>query len=109
MLQIYQFLVKKTLLILISLIALHLSWAKENDFKVEKLDFASFFETGFSYWQVRSGSSGAKVILVDENNKKIGVYLMTGFGHPVIARFVSAEEIKFKNPIIDQTSETKLE
>lgn len=56
-------------------------WAEENSCRIEKLEFCSFFETGFSYWQVRNGSSCAKAVLIDAQRNRKGVYLMSAFVH----------------------------
>lgn len=74
-----------------------LKWIESNNYKIEKFEFASFFETGFSYWQVRRDSSCAKAILTDDKGNRKGFYLMTATWHPVITREVSPESIKFKD------------
>lgn len=78
-----------------------LKWAEENKYRVEVLEFSSFIEAGFSYWQVRRGHSCVKAVLIDEREQRKNVYLMTAFGHGMTVKFVAAEEMIFKHPIID--------
>lgn len=83
-----------------------LEWAENNEFRIEKFEFASFFETTFSYWQTRRNSYCAKAILLDKANNRKGAYLMTATFHPVVVKFVPIETIRFKNPLIDNSIST---
>ncbi|MBC7797542.1 MAG: hypothetical protein H7Z37_11770 [Pyrinomonadaceae bacterium] len=75
-------------------------WADENNYKIEKLEFSSYLEAKFSYWQVPRSHTCIKAILVDKENNRRGAYLMTGLGQPVWniqTKFVQPDEIIFKN------------
>ena len=75
-------------------------WARANDYKIEKLEFSSFLEAGFSYWQVPRGHVCAKAILIDQNSEKKGAYLLTGNGQPIssmIVKFVATETLQFND------------
>ncbi len=82
-------------------------WARENNYRIEKLEVSSAWEAGF--FLIQKSGACVKVILVDQKNNRRGAFLQTGLGFParmMRTKFVEPDKIFFDEPVVTGENNT---